>query len=117
MINDPISRYKYTDRRLQPSGDDQTELVYFSTRESVKYASDTENQMYTVKAGDTLQNLAQKFFDGFQTPAQLWWILAEYQNPPIFDPTLKLEVGKILVVPSVNRTHALINERKLVKVL
>lgn len=116
VLNDSISRYKHTELRVSHP-DEETRFIYYGSRESLAYQSDSENVMHIVVAGDTLQNLAAKYFDGFQTPANLWWIIAEYQNPPIFDPTLRLNPGSILIIPSVTMVHILLSERSLEKVL
>jgi hypothetical protein len=34
-------------------------------------------------------------------PAGLWWVIADFQPDPVHDPTLSLEPGRVLVVPSI----------------
>ena len=91
--------------------------IYIQSREPISYRSDGKNQMYVVRAGDTLEILASRFFNGFPTPARLWWLLAEYQPEPIFDPTLQLEPGLLLVIPSVTQVHHLLSEKLATTVL
>jgi hypothetical protein len=33
-------------------------------------------------------------------PEHLWWIICEFQPTPITDPTLALDVGRVLEIPS-----------------
>jgi len=116
MIKDTTSRYKNTGLILH-SATSGERTVYHKYRESLSYRSDEENQVYMVRAGDTLHTLAQKFFNGFPTPSRLWWVIAEYQPEPIFDPTLRLEPGTLLVIPSVMMVHYLLSERPMTKVI
>lgn len=116
MLNDTTSRYKSTSMILY-SNTSGERVLYLKYREPISYVSDEENQVYVVKAGDTLHSLANKFFNGFPTPSRLWWVIAEYQPEPIFDPTLRLEPGSLLIIPSVTMTHYLINESSLTTVI
>jgi nucleoid-associated protein YgaU len=54
----------------------------------------TEDQIYTVKAGDSLRSIAAKFYGN----AKLEGCIAKAQDPPITDPT-KLQLGKKLTIP------------------
>jgi hypothetical protein len=61
----------------------------------------SDNRQHIVKEGDTLFSLAGRYFAPLPRPAGLWWVIADFQPDPIHDPTLALEVGRVLVVPSV----------------
>jgi len=87
------------------------ELVYLSDRNRFRYVSRSDNIRHEVKEGDTLHTLAARFYAGmtqdlgtsrFQiwSPAQLWWVIADYQIEPIVDPTIRLVPGSIIVAPS-----------------
>ena len=54
-----------------------------------------------MKQGETLFSLAGRYFAALPRPAGLWWVIADFQPDPIHDPTLSLEVGQVLLVPSV----------------
>ncbi|MCZ2110357.1 MAG: hypothetical protein LC118_12450 [Dehalococcoidia bacterium] len=50
--------------------------------------------------GDTLEGLAGRYFAPLPRACGFWWVLADFQPDPIVDPTLELDVGRRLVVPS-----------------
>lgn len=60
-----------------------------------------DTRRHTVKDGDTLHTLAGRYFEGLPNPNELWWIIADFQPSPIQDPTLALEPGQLLYIPSV----------------
>jgi hypothetical protein len=89
------SRYQYCVARR----DEQGKLV-LDEREPVRYKVSKDNIYHKVIDGDTLWGLANRYFREFPRPAGLWWVIAEYQTPPILDPTIKLDIGSFVVIPS-----------------
>jgi hypothetical protein len=72
-----------------------------------------DNRHHLVGAGDTLQNLAARFFDGVDRADGLWWVIADFQPDPIFDPTVALVPGSTLVIPSMKTLLELVfSERR-----
>jgi hypothetical protein len=59
-----------------------------------------DNRFHVVVEGDTLYNLAALYFEGIERPAGLFWVIADFQQTPIHDPTVQLEPGRALVIPS-----------------
>lgn len=59
-----------------------------------------DTREHVVVLGDTLQNLAARYFAGLPRPAGLWWVIADFQPEPIHDPTVELEPGRVLHIPS-----------------
>jgi hypothetical protein len=61
-----------------------------------RYRDLDDNEPYPVKDGDTLQRIAwEKYGD-----ATLYFVIADFQPEPIHDPTLVLEAGTVLILPS-----------------
>jgi hypothetical protein len=60
----------------------------------------SDNIVHSVREGDSLWNLAGLFYKGFARPSGLWWVIADFQPEPIFDPTIALMPGTILFAPS-----------------
>jgi len=55
---------------------------------------------HPIEAGDTLWNLAERYWAGlFAEPAEFWWIIADFQPTPILDPTLQLVPGEVIFIP------------------
>lgn len=69
-----------------------------------RYREFSDNISHTVKEGDTLNQLAYKYYNGItpepQSAASLWWIIADFQPNPIIDGTLRLQAGQVLIIPS-----------------
>ena len=56
------------------------------------------------KEGDTLHNLAARFYpalsNGVWSAAHLFWVVADFQPQPIHDATIRLVPGQRIVAPS-----------------
>lgn len=79
----------------------ETDKNLLTLRKRYTFASFADNKLHTVADGDSLFSLAGVYFQPLPRPSGLWWIIADFQPQPIHDPTLKLEVGRVLVIPSV----------------
>lgn len=82
------------------------ERLFLSDRVPFPYVDLSDNRVHTVKGGDTLWNLASRYFAPLgQLPdisaATLWWVIADFQPQPIHDPTISLVQGEQLIIPSV----------------
>lgn len=82
--------------------------MQLSERTPFLYRELRDNVQHQVKEGDTLHTLAAKYFRGIDRPAQLWWVIADFQPEPVFDPTIKLALGATIVVPSMRTLTELI---------
>jgi hypothetical protein len=50
--------------------------------------------------GDSLFDLAGRYFAPLPRACGYWWAIADYQPDPILDPTLALETARAIVVPA-----------------
>lgn len=91
------SRHSYTYAYQDDSGD-----VVLSIPEPYRFRDFGDNRVVTVVEGETLFGIAGREFSGdFERPAGFWWIIADFQPEPIHDPTIRLEGGRKLYIPSV----------------
>lgn len=91
------SRHTFTTSLL-----DDNNKLYLTAREPYRYVAYSDNLQHVVRQGDTLEAIANRYYQGFNAnPAQLWWVIADFQPEPIIDPTLELEAGSTIVVPSI----------------
>jgi hypothetical protein len=103
-----FSRYTYTAAVL-----DEEERLFLTDRDAFRYRALPDNRQHVVKEGDTLFSLAGRYFAPLSRPAGLWWVIADFQPDPIHDPTLSLEVGRVLVVPSLRTiTEEIFSEKR-----
>jgi len=79
---------------------DGADLLHLTEREPYRFRSHTDNRVHTVVQGDTLWGLAGRYFAPLPRACGFWWAIADYQPDPIVDPTLVLEPGRRLVIPS-----------------
>lgn len=102
------SRYTFCSALL-----DEAERLHLTEREPFRFRALSDNRQHVVKEGDTLFSLAGRYFAPLPRPAGLWWVIAYFQPDPIHDPTLSLEVGRVLVVPSLRTiTEEVFSERR-----
>lgn len=90
-----FSRYEFTRKLI-----DSQEREFLGEREPFGFQAFPDNRSHTVEAGDSLFNLAGKFFAGIARPAGFWWVIGNFQEDPIFDPTEELKIGRIIIIPS-----------------
>ncbi len=79
---------------------DEEGRLCLTEREPYRYRALPDNRQHVVKTGETLFALAGRYFASLPRPAGLWWVIADFQPDPIHDPTLTLEPGRALVIPS-----------------
>ncbi len=81
--------------------DGETGPLQLSEREPYTYREFSDNREHVVAQGETLFSLAARYFAVLPRAAGLWWVLADFQPDPIHDPTITLEIGATLIIPSV----------------
>ena len=79
---------------------DRNGLLHLTDREPYRYRSHSDNRIHTVVQGDTIFHLAGRYFSPLPRGCGFWWVIADFQPDPIVDPTLELETGRHLYIPS-----------------
>lgn len=79
---------------------DDSGRLYLSQRVPFRYVESADNTFHVVGAGDTLFTLAAQAYDPLPSPAQFYWVIADFQRVPILDASLKLTEGRTIVIPS-----------------
>ncbi len=74
---------------------------YLTEREPYRYRPFSDNRSHRVASGDTLFDLAGRYFAPLPRACGYWWAIADFQPDPIVDPTLALEEGATLIIPSI----------------
>lgn len=69
-------------------------------REPYGFRPFADNRQHRVVEGDTLWDLAGRYFAPLPRACGLWWVIADFQPQPIYDPTLRLEPGESLWIPA-----------------
>jgi len=77
--------------------------LYLSEREPYRFKDHPDNRVHTVVEGDSLFHLAGQYFAPLERACGYWWAIADYQPEPgaIHDPTLRLEPGRRIFIPSI----------------
>ena len=74
--------------------------LYLTQREPFRYVDRSDNTFQVIGAGDTLFTLAANAYDPLPSPAQFYWVIADFQKQPILDASLRLIEGQTIVIPS-----------------
>lgn len=74
--------------------------LYLTARVPFRYVDRSDNIFQVIGEGDTLFTLAAQTYDPLPSPAQFYWVIADFQKQPILDPSLKLVEGQTIVIPS-----------------
>jgi hypothetical protein len=91
-----FSRYSFSAAVLDDAG-----RLFLTEREPFRFRSLPDTRQHVVQAGDTLFSLAGRYFAPLPRPSGLWWVIADFQPEPIHDPTLALDLGRVVFIPSV----------------
>lgn len=89
------SRHGFTVGVLDDAG-----ARYLTEREPYRFRPFADNRSHRVVAGETLFDLAGRYFAPLPRACGFWWAIADFQPDAVVDPTLALEEGRILVIPS-----------------
>ena len=73
---------------------------FLTEREPYRYRVFTDNRIHRVVGGETLFDLAGRYFAPLPRACGFWWAIADFQPDPILDPTLALDEGTTLAIPS-----------------
>ena len=74
---------------------------FLTEREPFRFREYEDTREHVVVQGDSLFTLAGRYFAPLPRACGFWWAIADFQPDPVFDPTLELELGRRLYVPSV----------------
>jgi hypothetical protein len=104
---------RFSRHRFSLGFKDDEDQLYLSEAVPFPYRNLADNRQHSVQEGDTLFNLAGRYFVGLPRAAGFWWVIAQYQPEPILDPTVQLVPGTILVIPSLSvLQQEILNERR-----
>lgn len=118
MTLDIWSPHRFTTGLLNPAGQ-----LFLTDRVPFYYVDRPDNRKHVVVEGDTLRNLAARFFPQLSYAAELWVVIADFQRDdagkpaPIHDPTRPLHMThKVVYIPSLATvlSEVFSEERRLV---
>ncbi len=92
-----LSRHRYT-RGVR----DSVGRLALTARNPFRFVEREDTVEHTVVDGDTLYTLAGRYYNVIdpERACGLWWVIADFQPDPIFDPTCMLEPGRVMYIPS-----------------
>lgn len=79
---------------------DEAGRLHLTDREPYRFRAHADTRTHLVVQGDTLWGLAGRYFAPLPRACGYWWAIADFQPDPIVDPTLELEPGRRLHIPS-----------------
>lgn len=79
---------------------DDVGILQLTDREPYRFRPHADNRIHTTVQGDTFWDLAGRYFAPLPRACGYWWAIADFQPDPVVDPTLALEPGRRIVIPS-----------------
>jgi nucleoid-associated protein YgaU len=89
------SRYRWSEQFQ-----DEDNRSILSLRSTLDFAAYPGSMVHITEEHDTLESIAERYYEGMGEAAMLWWAIADFQPEPILDPTLRLTPGTKLLIPS-----------------
>jgi hypothetical protein len=89
------SRYSF----CQAFQDEQGRWL-LTDREPYRFHEHADNRVHIVAEGDTLFELAGRYFAPLPRACGYWWAIADFQPTAIIDPSLRLEPASKIHIPS-----------------
>lgn len=93
-----LSRHLFTRAIQQPDS-----TIILTDREPYGFREFTDTRRVPVKERDTLHGFAGFYFNvpDIERASDLFWVIADFQPAPIFDPTIRLTPGTTIHIPSI----------------
>ncbi len=92
---------------------DEAGRLFLTEREPYAFHTHPDTRTHVVAQGESLFDLAGRYFAPLPRACGFWWAIADFQQDPIIDPTLELELGRPLFIPSVRvLTDVILSERR-----
>lgn len=92
---------------------DEAGRLFLTEREPFLFREYSDTRTHTVAQGDTLFGLAGRYFAPLPRACGFWWAIADFQVDPIIDPTVELELGRHLLIPSLRvLTDVILGEQR-----
>jgi hypothetical protein len=79
---------------------DDVGLLQLTDREPYRFRAHADNRVHMAVQGDTFWDLAGRYFAPLPRACGYWWAVADFQPDPVVDPTLVLEPGRRVFIPS-----------------
>ncbi len=74
--------------------------MFLSEREPYGFHEHADTRRHVVREGETLFEIAGRYFGSMPRGCGFWWAIADFQQDPIIDPTLALDAVRTLFIPS-----------------
>lgn len=102
----PQSRYQFCNTETDADGN-----VFLTTPEPYRYVYFDDNIQYVCASGDTLWGLAGQYYGSLDRASELYWIILDFND--IVDPTIALEAGQEIWIPSLRTvTEEILSEKR-----
>lgn len=95
-IQSVFSRYKFSDTAIDSEG-----RLFLLDREPFRFRERPDNISHVSQEGQRWWHIAQRYYAEISDNAgPLYWIICDYQVPPVLDPTLTIPGNTLVIVPS-----------------
>ena len=106
---------RYSRHQFTAGITDDEDRQLLTDRERFTYQPFPDNRVHVVAEGEDLYHIAGRYYASMPRGCGLWWVIADFQPDPIHDPTLRLESGTELIIPSVRTVQEYVFDRRRAK--
>jgi len=85
--------------------------LFLTERKRFLYSPDIKTRRHIVKDGETVWKLAGRYYPEYKN---MFWVICDFQPVPINDPTLDLEPGRELLIPSQSAVKEFLSQNEMI---
>lgn len=93
---------------------DDAGRLFLTDRVPYRYRTLPDTISHVAEGNETLHTIAGLYYrEAFPRPEAFWWAIGDFQPDPVHDPTLLLDAGRVILVPSIRTiTEEIFSERR-----
>lgn len=79
--------------------------MMLTDREPFRFVELPDTVVHKAQKGESWWSIAATYYNApglLENPTDLWWVIADFQPEPVVDPTIAIQGGQLIFVPSLS---------------